>query len=427
MKFIHAADLHLDAPLRGLVRYEGAPHERIRRAGRDAFERLIASCLEHEVDFLLLAGDLLDGSGRDFNTVLYLAGQLRRLQDAGIEVFAVLGNHDAGHDLLTTNPFPDNVHLFSSDKAHSHLREAKGVAIHGQSHANRAEQRNLAAGYPPAVPGLFNIGLLHTALDGRAGQITYAPCSEHDLLTPGYQYWALGHIHQRELVRPRDPMILFSGTIQGRHIRESGVKGATLVTVDGERGEVTATRHLPLDLVRWHILTLDIGPIESFESLSHHLKERLERSIEPEVLNVVRLRLTGRSPWRGQLALRGLELEQELRIHTLNTGGDSLWLERVVDETSMMEQVSREHGTGVDTDAGLDPLDLMDRVVGELLRDEVALTALFEPFRPLGGLMRTTAFHGMASLPFQDPEWMRVMVRQAQTLAAERLRHPEGG
>ncbi|MBF0174743.1 MAG: DNA repair exonuclease [Magnetococcales bacterium] len=426
MNFIHAADLHLDAPLKGLARYEGAPHERIRQAGRVAFERLIEACLSRQVDFLLLAGDILDGSGRDFNTVLYLARHLQRLKAAGIEVFAVLGNHDAGHDLLQANPFSDNVHLFSSSRAQTHRMERLGVAIHGQSHEGRGEKRNLAAGYPAAIPGLFNIGLLHTALTGRAGHESYAPCTEQDLLMHGYHYWALGHIHQRELVRPHDPMILFPGTLQGRHIRESGAKGATLVEVAFEGDFRIQEQHLPMDQVRWHILEIDMERMETFNDLLEQVVDGMESLVNPEVLTVVRLLLKGRCAWQGQLVARGMELEQELRVQTMNTRSDVLWLERVINQTEPLRSDAPDPWGGGDRSMMSDPMTMVHQMAAELREDPVALNAVFERFKPLRSLLGGTAFHGMEHLPFHEDQWLNDVLRQAEWLLEERLRNPGG-
>src|SRR5579871_3194987 len=94
-KFLHAADVHLDSPLRGLEQYESAPVERIRQATRRALENLVRLAIEEKVAFVLLAGDLYDGDWRDYQTGLFLAKQMGRLREAGIRVFLISGNHDA--------------------------------------------------------------------------------------------------------------------------------------------------------------------------------------------------------------------------------------------------------------------------------------------------------------------------------------------
>src|SRR5689334_9322509 len=108
MKFIHAADIHLDSPLRGLEQYEGAPVTQLRGATRRALENLTRLCLEEQVDFLLIAGDVYDGDWPDYSTGLFFAGQMSLLREAGIRVFLVRGNHDAASQITSQLKLPDN-------------------------------------------------------------------------------------------------------------------------------------------------------------------------------------------------------------------------------------------------------------------------------------------------------------------------------
>ncbi|MDZ7615944.1 MAG: DNA repair exonuclease, partial [Patescibacteria group bacterium] len=99
MKFIHAADVHLDSPLQGLMRYEGAPADEIRAATRRALENLVALALEEDVAFVLIAGDVYDGDWKDHNTGLFFASQMARLREADIPVVMISGNHDAANKM----------------------------------------------------------------------------------------------------------------------------------------------------------------------------------------------------------------------------------------------------------------------------------------------------------------------------------------
>src|SRR5690349_16787907 len=98
-KFLHAADVHLDSPLKGLARYEGAPADEIRGATRRAFDNLVELAIQEEAAFLLLAGDLYDGDWKDYNTGLFFVSRMRRLEEAGIPVFLISGNHDAASQI----------------------------------------------------------------------------------------------------------------------------------------------------------------------------------------------------------------------------------------------------------------------------------------------------------------------------------------
>lgn len=119
IRFIHCADLHLDSPLRGLERYDGAPAQEMREATRRAFVNVVDLAIDREVDFVLIAGDVFDGDWQDFNTGLFFANQLRRLADSSVRVFIVRGNHDALSKISKAVTLPKNTHVFRAGKAPS--------------------------------------------------------------------------------------------------------------------------------------------------------------------------------------------------------------------------------------------------------------------------------------------------------------------
>jgi exonuclease SbcD len=262
MRFLHAADVHLDSPLRGLDEYEGAPVQALRGATRKAFAALIQLALAERVDFVVLAGDLYDGDWPDYNTGLFFINRVRELDRAGIPVVMLSGNHDAASRITARLTLPPNVQVLPTAEPGTIRFDHLRVAVHGQGFAHRAETRNLATRYPGPVSGFFNIGVLHTALDGREGHAPYAPCIVADLLGRGYDYWALGHVHTRESANGNQyPRIEFPGNLQGRHVRESGAKGCLLVTVDGNAPAVPDFR--PLDVFRWQTVAVDAAAAES--------------------------------------------------------------------------------------------------------------------------------------------------------------------
>ncbi|HLS27818.1 MAG TPA: DNA repair exonuclease, partial [Opitutales bacterium] len=195
--FLHSADIHLDSPLRGLERYEGAPVEEIRNATRSAFTKLVDLALKKSVDFVIIAGDIYDGDWRDYNTGLFFIREMGRLRENEIPAYIIAGNHDAASVITRQLQLPANVHRFSSAKPETLHIEELGVALHGQSFATRAVTEDLSENYPQAVDGFFNIGILHTCATGRPDHNNYAPCTIAGLSSKGYDYWALGHIHKR--------------------------------------------------------------------------------------------------------------------------------------------------------------------------------------------------------------------------------------
>ena len=262
MKFVHAADLHLDSPLRGLARYPGAPVEEMRMASRRAFENLVELCVLEGAKLLVLAGDLYDGDWRDYSTGLFFTAQLSKLREAGVQVVLVRGNHDAASQITRHLRLPDNTRELSMQAAESVCFDELGIAVHGQSFATRAVTENLAEAYPERIPGLLNLGLLHTSVNGRPGHEPYAPCSLEQLKNKGYDYWALGHVHAREVLC-QAPWVVFSGNLQGRHARETGEKGATLVHYDATG--ITRVEHRPLDVVRYASVHIDVRRAAGFD------------------------------------------------------------------------------------------------------------------------------------------------------------------
>ena len=228
-RFIHTGDIHLDSPLKGLAGQQSAAAERIRAAPRAAFENLISQAIEEEVDFVVIAGDLYDGDWRDYQTGLYFVKQMGRLSEAKIPVFLLHGNHDAESQITRKLTLPPNVSVFSARKPETFQLPHLNVALHGHSFRQRDVTDNLVPAYPPPLAGCFNIGVLHTGLGGMPGHANYAPCAIEDLINKGYDYWALAHVHQAAVLNER-PHVVFCGNLQGRHIRETGAKGASLVT-----------------------------------------------------------------------------------------------------------------------------------------------------------------------------------------------------
>ena len=328
MKFIHAADIHLDSPLVGLQFYEGAPVEEIRGATRRAFENLVDLAAAERVDFVLLAGDLYDGDWKDYNTGLFLSNQISRLREEGVRVFIISGNHDAASQITKHLRMPDNVKALSVRHPETVRIETLGLAIHGQGYAARAVTDDLAAGYPLALPDHFNIGLLHTSLDGREGHEPYAPASVGGLLSKGYDYWALGHVHAREIVR-EDPWVVFPGNIQGRHIRETGPKGCTLV--EERDGRIVRVEHRELDVMRWAVAVVDAGRAARGDDVIDAASRSLKNAIKEngELPLAVRVEIVGATKAHRELLANPERWKNELRAVATDISGGTMWLEKI--------------------------------------------------------------------------------------------------
>jgi DNA repair protein SbcD/Mre11 len=327
--FIHAADLHLDSPLRGLSRHEDAPVAAIRGATRRALENLVDLALEKKVTFVLIAGDLYDGDQKDYATALFFNRQMLRLRAAKIPVFAISGNHDAESVITKALSPPDNVQFFPVKKAATYTFPNLPISIHGQGFANASVQENLALSYPDPVPAHFNFALLHTSLAGSAQHDTYAPCSLADLEKKGYHYWALGHIHQPEVLQ-KSPWVAYSGNIQGRKINELGERGCYLVQVDDSL-KVTSHDFIPLDVVRWHHLSLDVSSLASLDSLRDEISRTFSaaRQRVGDRLLALRLTLTGATALHGELHTERHRWQAECTSVAQEIDPEQIWFEQL--------------------------------------------------------------------------------------------------
>ena len=329
MKFVHTADLHLDSPLRGLSSYPDAPADRLRTATRDAFHNLVSTAIDEEVDFMVIAGDVYDGDWKDFSTGLFFVRQMGRLRQAGIPVYLLYGNHDAESDMTRSLELPDNVHVFSSRKAETLRIDELKVALHGRSFKVAATTENFLPGYPDPVAGWLNLGVLHTALEGNSEHAKYAPCSVAELQAKGYQYWALGHVHEHWIQRG-DVTIAYPGNLQGRHIRELGARGALLVTA--EDGEITEVDRLEVDVLRWHALEIDISAVADLRGAVRLAGLAMEQMLETTPAGLplaVRVVFKGRSAAHAELVVDEGQLRQEVIAQAVALDADRIWVEKV--------------------------------------------------------------------------------------------------
>lgn len=407
--FIHAADIHLDSPLSGLEQYEGAPVEKIRNATREAFKNLVDTAIERKTDFVIIAGDLYDGDWKDFNTGLFFVSQMVRLQKANIPVYLIRGNHDAKSMITRELKLPDNVYEFSTRNAETFVLSDFGVAIHGQGFAKRSVTENLVKNYPPCKENYFNIGILHTSATGREGHENYAPCSVEDMKEKGYDYWALGHIHKRELLHERNPVILFPGNIQGRHIRETGNKGCTYVEV--KDGTIDSLEHIPLDVLRWEICEIDAQNVNQLDDLLDVAREQLtELYDEAEGRPLaVRIILSGATELHQQLLAERDELINNLRSLALEIGFGDIWIEKVKIRTTGKLQMEEMKTQNTPVAAILDFID-------EASRDSCILEELLEEFSDIQKALPPELKQGEEAFDFTNAGALKKRIKEAEDL-----------
>ena len=346
---MHCADLHLGSPLLGLSMKDEAIARRFAQASRDAFSDLVTAAIAERVAFVLIAGDVYDGEWKDTAIGLFFARELSRLQRAEVPVFIIHGNHDAKNVVTSAIPLPDNVTTFPEKRAKTQKLEALRVAIHGRSFLEREETENWAPAYPEAVTGYFNIGMLHTSCDGKPGHASYAPCTTQDLVARGYDYWALGHVHQFEVLH-ENPHIVYPGNLQGRSIRECGPKGAVLVDV--QDGRVRDLRRVITDQARWAEVVLDASGYDDREALLSAVAKAF-RPVAGEAegrLVAARLCLTGATALHRSLLADhdGFAVDA---LAAAQQNAEDIWIEKLRLDTRDLVQAGGEDLAGVDLDA----------------------------------------------------------------------------
>lgn len=408
--FIHAADIHLDSPLRGLERYEGAPVEEIRNATRVAFTKLVDLAIEEGVAFVVIAGDIYDGDWRDYNTGLFFVKEMSRLRGKKIPVYILTGNHDAASVITRQLPLPDNVFQFSTSNPETFRIEKLAVALHGQGFAKREVLENLSTTYPQAAANCFNIGVLHTSATGNPEHDTYAPCSVSDLASKGYDYWALGHVHKREVLSEA-PWIVFPGNLQGRHIREQGAKGCTLVTVS-ER-EIVSVEPRDLDVLRWAEIAVDCAEATALSDLSSQVVETIGVAMDAngDRILATRLILSGICAFHADLSRNREDVIAEMRATVLGDFGETVWIEKVVFNTRSAEDWNRKLQDG---SPAADLLQLLDQVAG----DDQEVAELIDQLSDLRNKIPADASNSDGAF---TSEWMRLRLREVREEILPRL------
>ncbi len=418
IRFLHAADVHLDSPLCSLRSLDEATASQLHRASRRSLEIIVQTAIQHKVSAVVFAGDLFDGPVKDAGAGLWVESQLKRLVRENIAVVLIRGNHDAVSNAQRVIHWSDGIHELASDAPQTVLLDNARLAIHGQSFGARAESTDLAAAYPPAAMGYFNIGLLHTSLVGSSQHDNYAPTSIGLLESKGYEYWALGHIHQRSEQSLSDKCwIGYSGNTQGRHVRECGAKGCYVVHLSDNR--IEKMDFVPTDSLRWHLLPVDLLAARRLSDIEDLVDDAVRPVIgamrSDGIALAVRLQLVGHTSLHAELThpptLDKLADAMALRVHEL---GD-VWLESVK---------VRTHPAKVMANANLDvPLKYLSQITDEFREDVKLQKELWKELEEL--LKKARVELGEVDWPLlreadRDAELLN-MISQAGDLLVSRL------
>ncbi|MFC4619078.1 exonuclease SbcCD subunit D [Camelliibacillus cellulosilyticus] len=330
--FIHAADVHLDRPFNGMGEFPESMRHRIRESTFSAFEKLIRTAIERRVDFLILAGDVFDGADRGLRAETRFRRQMKRLAEAKIDVFMATGNHDPLEGYWSGMDYGDNVHIFSSQPETLQFRRADKpiVNIHGFSYPTRHISEPIIRQYEKVFDEDYHIGVLHGSLIGNSEHDVYAPFSVQDLIDKGYDYWALGHIHKRAVLKEAPP-IIYPGSLQGLSIKETGEKGFYIVTLDNGETNYEFIRAADVEWALASIDIEDIGSIQAFLEEGERIKARVRKK---DVGVLLRIKLIGQSVLHKMMADEETleEIKEAWRDEEANRR-DFVWVTAISDET----------------------------------------------------------------------------------------------
>lgn len=412
--FIHAADLHLGSQLKGLGAYGQAMAECYRAASARAFENLVEDAISRQVEFVVISGDIFDGDYKDFSVGLEFTRQMVRLMNKGIRVYAISGNHDNETDISKKLRLPENVSLFPARSAKSIPDERTGAVLHGQGFTGQAETNNLALAYPKPIPGKLNIGLLHTSCEGNSEHATYAPCSVEQLRNHGYDYWALGHVHNAAVLH-ETPYIVFPGNLQGRHIRETGAKGYVVVNVDDH--EITSLEKVYCDVARWARINIAAG--ENWISRADFLTELRNQTAAVYEENerkplALRISVSGETELHFDLVRDTASLREEI-VNEFLSISDEIMIEKLSVRTKPPER--RE--TLNDENAGI-----IDQTILEMSTETVLSEVRSELIKEYSTLK--TRLPGKEDI-FPSDEELEELMEQAKVLAQSYLVSGEAG
>ncbi len=414
LRFVHAADLHLDSPFTGLR--AAAPEnvaDALYSATFDAYRNLVDLCIDEGVDALLVAGDIYDGADRSLRAQRRFVEGLQRLHEAGIGSFVCHGNHDPLDGWEARLAYPPSARRFEAEfEAVPLIEDDPGRAVvYGISYPQREVTENLALRLGPVDPGPFSIGLLHANVGGDPNHGPYAPCSLEDLASTGLDYWALGHVHTRRVLSERKPVVVYPGNPQGRHPNETGPRGAYLVEVDDARNVRLHFR--PTDVVRWTRPQVDISSMETAQALLEALHELMEDAVQAAGHPVVaRVALTGRGILHRSLRRPGFLADSTKDLNDAWAGRSPFaWCVGIEDRTrSPLDRRERLAGT----DFVADLLRLCDQAKTEP-------DLLGQLRSPLGALYEHRSYRRYLQGSAPTDEELRALIDDAESIALDRL------
>lgn len=291
MKFLHIADVHLDSPFLGLSFLPSELFCQIKNAIQLSFEKAVNFAIDNDVDLVLLAGDTFDSIHPTPQSKIFFANQIKRLVDRQIQVVMVLGNHDYSQiDDLLLNESPYFKIIGSNEQIEQvdfMTKSQYKYRVVGFSYQHNHITEDIIAKYPPKSTSIYTIGLAHAGMkQSSVNQNNYAPFTLNEVKNLNYDYFALGHIHLRQVLS-QEPWIVYSGNLQGRHVNEKDAKGFYFGQVD-EQSQNTQLQFIDVSPIVWQTVDLTLDePFKSTTKLCAKIQNLLaDNNLRPTLFTV---------------------------------------------------------------------------------------------------------------------------------------------
>ncbi|WP_163971346.1 metallophosphoesterase family protein [Oceanobacillus halotolerans] len=294
VSFIHAADLHLDSPFKGLAHVPDFILQEMQESTFKALNRLVQTAIDKKVDFVLLVGDLFDNEKQSLKAQVRLRQAFEQLEKHHIKVYMSYGNHDHIEGNVHPMSYPDNVFIFPNEGITDFVYQKNGkdqAAIYGFSYETQAVVERKVNEYSitdSKIP--FHIATLHGSLQTNTEHDTYAPFQISELQNTDFDYWALGHIHKRTILQETDPTIIYPGNIQARHRKESGEKGCYYVKLRNQ--SAADLSFVPLHTIEFKEVELDVSECTEVYQLETFLQQKLQELLPDTTSQFIYLTLT---------------------------------------------------------------------------------------------------------------------------------------
>lgn len=349
VRFIHTADLHLDTPFKGLASWNQELAGKLKDATFHSFHKIIDTCIKEKADFLIISGDIFDSENKSLAAQLKFVSELKRLSDQRIATYFNCGNHDPLVSWIGTIRLPEHVYRFDDTKTEyfTYYKNKEPLAdIHGISYGSNAVRKNLAADFKLSDhPSPFSVAVLHGTIGAPGPHENYAPFKIKDVVNKGFDYWALGHIHKRQVIRDSQPAIVYPGNPQGRDFGEAGIKGCYLVELD--EGKNPSLDFIPTQFIRFEEANIDLSGEQEIGKLPDKISKSMHniQNYNEKDSYILRINLSGRTAFHNKIVKQE---EREQLIDYFNEGqlnqDHFVWIDQITTSTYPdidMEQIGK--------------------------------------------------------------------------------------